>query len=340
MKDATIEIIAAINPHPNADRLELATILGYQCVVQKGLYKGGETIVYIRPDSVLPIEKWTEDYRKYSPKRIKAVKLRDEWSEGIIVPFEILPEETQAKLSQVFAPDGGGIGTDVSEIIGVVHYEPPAPNDIQAKGGLPLGIPKTDEERWENYSDNKLPYGELVDVFLKADGQSSSYAFHINEALEEQFLILGRSLELYEIFENNYTAHIARYDLKTKLINYCKEHGISLCIRGESYGEGIQSLELNPHSKLPKGWAMFSAYMIKEHEYARKGHPHYFLNVAKATGLPTVDIIEENVVLTKELIEKYSTGITSLNGKPFEGVVVQHAKGSFKIINKYYDSKK
>lgn len=331
MKDATIEIISTIKVHQNADKLELATILGYQCVVQKGLYKGGETIVYIRPDSLLPIELWTEDYRKYSPKRIKAVKLRDEWSEGIIVPFEILPEAIQAKLVTL------SIGDDVSEIIGVTHYEPPAPNDIQAIGGLPFGIPKTDEERWENYSESKLPYGELCDLFLKADGQSSSYGYELELP---KFFILGRTLELYEIFTNNYTAHIEKYDLKNKLIDYCTKNGISLCIRGESYGEGIQGTEINPHSKLPKGWAMFSVYKIKEREYARKGDKFYFLNVAAELGLPTVDVIEENVVLTHELIAKYSSGIKELNGKPFEGIVVQHAKGSFKIINKYYDSKK
>lgn len=337
MKDASIELIGSITPHPNADRLDLAAILGFQCVVQKGLYKGGEAIVYIRPDAVLPIEKWTEDYRKYSPKRIKAVKLRDQWSEGIIVPFDILPEETQAKLSQVFAPGGSGIGTDVSEIIGVTHYEPPAPNDIQAKGGLPYSIPKTDEERWENYSDSKIPYGELVDLTLKTDGQSASYGF---ELVDDKFFILGRSLELHEIFENNYTAHIARYDLKNKLTQFCKDNNISLCLRGESYGQGIQGFDLNPHSKLPKGWAMFSIYKIKEREYANKGDAFYFKNVAEKLGLPTVEFIEENVELTPELIQKYSTGITQLNGKPFEGIVVQHSKGSFKIINKYYDSKK
>lgn len=335
MKDATIEIIDLVKEHPNAERLDITNILGFQCIVQKGLYKGGEKIIYIRPDSLLPIEKWTEDYRKYSPKRIKSVRLRDFWSEGIIVPFEILPEDIQAKISQLCAVDG--IGVDVSEIIGVTHYEPPAPNDIQAKGGLPYQIPKTDEERWENYSENKLPYGELVDLFLKADGQSASYGF---ELIDDKFFILGRSLELHEIFMNNYTAHIEKYDLKNKLTNFCKENNVSLCLRGESYGDGIQGFELNPHAKLPKAWAMFSVYLINEHKYARKGHDFYFVNVAKKLNLPIVDMIEENVVLTKDLIEKYSTGVNQLNGKPFEGIVVQHANGSFKIINKYYDSKK
>ena len=104
---ASIRIIEKVEKHPDADRLELATILGYQCVVQKGLYIGGEKIVYITTDSLLPVEAWTEEYRKYSPKRIKAVKLRGEWSEGIIVPFSILPVDLSDKDE----------GTDVSELI-------------------------------------------------------------------------------------------------------------------------------------------------------------------------------------------------------------------------------
>jgi len=329
-KDATIEKIDSITKHPEADRLELVKILGFQCITQLGLYKEGDTVVYIRPDSLLPVEPWTEDYRKYSPKRIKAVKLRNMWSEGIIVPFDILPENVREHLPKF------NIGDDVSGLLGVTHYEPPVPQELNAKGGLPYGVPKTDEERFENMV-NKLPYGELVDIQLKVDGQSSSYLYQLTD---DKFSVLGRSLELHEIFSNNYTAHIERYDLKNKLVAFCKENNVSLCIRGESYGEGIQANENNPHSKLPKGWAMFATYLVDEREYAEKGHKYYFVNVAKELGLPIADMIEENVILTRELVEKYSIGINKINGKPFEGVVVKHSRGSFKIINKHYDSKK
>ena len=327
-KDATIEILGEVIPHPNADRLDLVQVLGFQCVTQKGLYKGGEKIVYIKPDAVLPIEQWTEDYRKYSPKRIKAVRLRNEWSEGIIVPFEILPNgEELADMPE---------GTDVSELIKVVHYEAPQPQDLQAKGGLPYQIPKTDEDRWESEK-RHLPIGSVVDVFLKVDGQSCSFFYNVDD---KRFGVLGRSLELHEIFTNKYTAHIERYDIKNKLTEFCETRGVSLCIRGESYGTGIQGLENNPHSKLNAGWAMFSVYNITEHRYERKGDRFYFTNVAAQLGLPVVPGVELDVILTQELIDKYSTGINKLNGQPFEGVVMQHSNGSFKVINKDYDSKK
>jgi RNA ligase (TIGR02306 family) len=344
MRDATVEVIESVRVHPDADKLDLCTILGYQCVTQKGLYQGGEKIVYIRPDSVLPQEEWTEEYRKYSPKRVKAVRLRGEWSEGIIVRFDLLPENLRS-IVELCEP-----GTDVSEILEVVHYEPPTPQDLQAKGGLPFGIPKTDEDRFENRI-NKLPYGELVDETLKIDGQSCSFYVNLDVPLSEPlFGVLGRNLEIKPDTENNYTAHISRYDIQRKLTEYCVKHDVSLVLRGESFGQGIQSGEHNPHSKQEKGWAMFSVYIINQgngdgtysivREYARKGHKHYFLNVAKELGLPHVPVINENVELTRELLEQYSTGIKKLMGKPFEGVVINHSAGSFKIINKHYDSLK
>jgi len=326
MKDATIEIISEVKAHPNADRLDLVKILGFQCVTQKGLYKGGEKIVYIRPDAVLPLEPWTEDYRKYSPKRIKAVKLREFWSEGIIVRLNQLPIDISGK----------EVGEDVSELIGVVHYEAPQPQDLQAKGFLPKGISKTDEERFENLID-KLPFGSVVDVTIKVDGQSCSFYYDVET---DEFGVLGRTLEMKLDADNNYTAHITRYNIKNKLIDYCKKHNVSLCIRGESFGQGIQSSGNNPHSQKPKGWVMFSVYNIKEHKYHRKNDRFYFRNVAQELELPVVDIIESDVELTNELIQKYSIGVDKIEGKSFEGVVINHENGSFKVINKSYDSKK
>jgi RNA ligase (TIGR02306 family) len=360
-KIASIEKILAVVPHPNADRLDLVTILGFQCVTQRGLYQPGELVIYIQPDSILPELPWTVEYRKYSPSRIKAVKLRGEWSEGIIVSFGILPEDTMGKI--LFE----GEGFDVAEILGVTHWEPPLPNDTSAKGLLPLGIPKTDEERWENMIP-RLPIGHLVDVTLKVDGQSWSAYYDVKT---KTFGVLGRTMEykLMEGFTNPYIDQIARYDIQRKLTEYCELHQVSLCIRGESYGNGIQSFGHNPHAQMKKGLALFGVWLIDERRRAGKQDTFYFLNVAKDLDLPTIDVIESNVPLTMELIQKYSTGITTLNGKPFEGVVINHGvydlaqgarsytnaageeiqvepfvktfmAGSFKVINKNYDSKK
>lgn len=325
-KDASIEIIRSVKPHPNADRLDISEVLGFECVTQKGFYKGGEKIVFIQPDAVLPEQPWAEDYRKYSPKRIKAVKLRDVWSRGIICPLDILPVDFSNR----------EIGEDVAVELGVTHYEAPIPQQLDAKTStLPLGIPATDEEKWSNLID-KIEFGQIVDGTLKIDGQSSSYYYDLET---DAFGVLSRKMEMKPECINNYTVHVEKYDIENKLRAYCKKYEISMCIRGESFGSGIQGSSLNPHSKLHRGWKMFSVWLISERRYTYKGEKFYFKNVAEEMGLPHVDFIEENVVLTTELIKHYEN-LDKINGERFEGIVFNGPKGTFKVMNNYYDSMK
>jgi hypothetical protein len=76
-------------------------------------------------------------------------------------------------------------------------------------------------------------------------------------------------------------------------------------------------------------------------QYEGKDGIHYYSHVSKILNIESVPMIETDVVLTPELIQKYDEGIDNINGVPFEGVVIKMKDGkSFKVINKAYDSKK
>lgn len=92
MKLATIEKIKEIYPHPNADSLEFVKVLGYQCIVPKGKWKIGDWCILIQPDTVLPDAEWAQGYKKYSPTRVKAIKLRGLYSFGIVESLNILQQ--------------------------------------------------------------------------------------------------------------------------------------------------------------------------------------------------------------------------------------------------------
>lgn len=323
MKLATVEQIVDIFPHPNADKLEFVKVLGYTCITAKGAYTNGEQVILIQPDTVLPDAPWTELYKKFSRSRVKALKLRDAWSFGIVEKMTLLPPD------RVFTA-----GEEVSTLLGIIKYEAPVPNDIAFKGALPYGIPKTDEERYQNLPLNDW-MGHAVDVTLKVDGQSFTAYYK-----DGVFGVCGRQFELDMSVRNAYTDQIERYSLPEKLETFCKKHGVNIALRGESYGTGIQSAKINPHSALNKGLAVFSVFLIDEHRYARKGDRFYFVDVCAELGLPTVEMLERDAVLTPELIKYYDEDIREINGKPFEGVVLNGAFYSFKVINKYYDSEK
>ena len=333
-KITSVEKIHTVTKHPNADALDIVGVLGYKAIVKRDQYKVGDLIVFIQPDTVLPDAPWATFYKSKS-SRVKAVKLRGEWSMGIVESIE-----------NVFGTNSHVLieGLEISEKIGVVKYDPPVPADLSAKGLLPFGIPKTDEERYQNLGANEIPFGSKVDVTLKIDGQSWTAYAKLQEDGSVMTGICGRTLEFKDDVTNNYTLLNKKYGILEKLTEYARKHNVSIALRGESYGQGIQAFKLNPHSSLSKDLAIFSVYLIDEHRYSRKGEQFYFVNVAADLGLATVPILEMDVVVTPELINKYDEVLKEVNGKPFEGVVINVEDPfyvrSFKVINKYYDSNK
>lgn len=123
--------ILDLTPHPNADRLELATLYGFQVVVQKGKYKILDRVVFIPIDSVLP--QWLEDkifppedkgkqgkIQRNGDKRIRQIKIRKFPSQGMIIDSQDLQEKlgnnwwAKAKLED-----------DLAEKLEIIKYEPP-----------------------------------------------------------------------------------------------------------------------------------------------------------------------------------------------------------------------
>ena len=53
---ASVQEIIDIKPIPDADKIELALVLGWQSVVPKGQMRAGDKVVYFEVDSFLPIQ--------------------------------------------------------------------------------------------------------------------------------------------------------------------------------------------------------------------------------------------------------------------------------------------
>jgi hypothetical protein len=150
--------------HTNADSLELFDIGGYQVVAKKGEFKPGDLAVYIQPDSVVP---QTQAFRfiwdlhvgidlkvpaKY--RRITVRRFRKEWSEGLLMPladFGWQQGEKDGKPFYFYENGVGGVtagpeGWDVSDILGITHYEPE--EDL---GGVKMGMLGCGPKRKKRY---------------------------------------------------------------------------------------------------------------------------------------------------------------------------------------------
>lgn len=130
--EAPVVRIGEIRPHPNADKLELTDVRGYQMVIGKGSFKPGDLAVFIQPDSIVPQTepfafiwkdhvgidgKVPERRRRIIPKR-----LRKEWSEGLLMP--LIEVSNNAQHFDELLKRGMSDNTDVADLIGVTHYVP------------------------------------------------------------------------------------------------------------------------------------------------------------------------------------------------------------------------
>lgn len=88
-----------IEPHPNADMIELAIVGDYRSIVRKGDFKTGDLGVYIPTGSVVPewllkkLGLWDDEKGKgrlagKDGNRVKEIRLRGILSEGLIYPVE------------------------------------------------------------------------------------------------------------------------------------------------------------------------------------------------------------------------------------------------------------
>jgi RNA ligase (TIGR02306 family) len=95
-KMATIRVIDAINPIPDADAIEVATVGGWRVVVKRGEFTVGDLAVYCEIDSWIPTElapflskgKEPRVYEGIKGERLRTVSLRKTVSQGLLLPLK------------------------------------------------------------------------------------------------------------------------------------------------------------------------------------------------------------------------------------------------------------
>ncbi|MFB2918328.1 MULTISPECIES: RNA ligase family protein [Aerosakkonema] len=145
--------------HPNADRLDIATIEGmaYQVITAKGNFNAGDLAFYFPIDSVIP-DRFLDEFgiRPYYSKKLRAAKLRGIFSEGLLIP-----------VGDNFA---GNVGDDCTEHFGVTKYEYPIPQTMNGDVESAIGQYKfPSPENLKRYRD-VLYFGEEVVVSEKIHG--------------------------------------------------------------------------------------------------------------------------------------------------------------------------
>lgn len=297
---ATIE---TLKPHPNADRLELAQVLGWQLVVPKGQFQPGQKLVYFPIDTILPPE-LSERFgvtQYLSKQRIRCARLRGEPSFGLAV----LPDEDWP------------LGENVAEYYGATRYEPPVRVTAgDAEKDHPLFVAYTEIENMRNFP-ALFETSESIILSEKVHGTQCRVGWIEGEPMAGSKQVRRKRPEEDRFVSNTYWFPLSLEPVRTLLETLGRDHR-QVLLFGEVYGSKIQSFHYGLHGVV--GFRAFDLLL----------DGHYldwpdFLEICARYGVETVPVL---ATLSFDLTEvrRFSEGKTRLMQQDAhirEGVVVR-----------------
>ena len=363
-KLAHIEKITGFSPIVGADKIEVAHVLGWECVVKKGEFKQDELIIYVEVDSVMP-EKQEFDFLKNRKYRVRTIKLKGQVSQGLVLPLDIITRNNGVLARYAYSE----VGKDVTDLLGVTKYLSPSEREEikkvevdqnkltnfmkryswyrrlflsrKQKEGFPYWVSKTDEERIQNIP-HVLEQFKDKEVYVteKIDYQSVTFTGKmvanttpiIGKLLPKkyQFVVCSRNLTTND--RNSLYWKIAK---KYNIEQILKENP-TLTIQGE---QGDTKVQGNKYGIIePTMWI----FNIIDHE---KNYHYTYSQIVifcRKYGLNYVPLVKTGKLselgsTVHELVE-LSKGKSVLADIPREGIVVRCIEDgkkllSFKVIN-------
>jgi len=273
---AYISKIDKIEPIAGADNIELASVKGWNSIVQKGIHKVNDLVLCITTDAVIPEDLATEwGVIRYLRKgnRVRTVKLKSVYSECILISLDkIRPKSYDGLVNPEM---------NMMEILNIYKYEPPEIVIQDNKGRKHRYHQNPNFHIYYKFPNFKnvpdiFEQSELVAISTKIHGTNARYGIvrkNYKYNLFDKIINSIRKLfgDKWVDYEYVYGSHnvekgsdsqgfystdvwkeIAdKYDIKKKLWNHVKRNysptfiGNGFTIYGEIYGPGIQGEKYN-----------------------------------------------------------------------------------------------
>jgi len=312
-----------IEEHPNADILEIGKVNEVTVIVPKGKYRTGDLAAYIPeaaivPDDVLELLGLVGKLAGKKKNRVKAIKLRGVVSGGLLHPLGI------GRLADA----GLAEGDDVTELLGLVKYEPPIPVSMggqvfSAQGGTV----KYDIDSILRYPE-LLPRETPVVVTEKLHGTWCCMGWHPDFGdIVSSKGVSGRGLAFRLVEENAGNLYVRAFrvweEWLMSVLGHHRETKTPYYLLGEIFGRGVQDL----HYDLPNpGFRAFDVRIGPRY----LPWPEVEATASAHDGPGTVPVL--GVVEDWPAAEKYVSGATTFGGKHVrEGVVMRLRDASWSV---------
>lgn len=326
---ATFEVLVLpvkIEPHLNADSLEISRIGDYRSIVRKGDFKDGDLVAYIPegsvcPDSLIGEMGLTGKLAGADKNRVKAVKLRGVLSQGLCLK----------------AREGWLEGQDVQGELGVHKYEPVVPAGFQGElmsvgGGRTLHYDIENVKKFPGvFKDGEeiILTEKLHGTFCLAGVMSDSQRLNNTED-DDAFLVVSskgvaaKGLAFKIHAEANKSNLYVKTVMRLNLVEGCyNAFGTdeSVFVLGEILGPGVQDLT---YGLVEPEFRVFDIYVGNPGEGRYLGDVELD-KVCKKLVLPRVPVLYRGPY-SKEVLELWTNGKETLSGQSShvrEGVVLR-----------------
>ena len=361
----TTERVTKVENHPNADRLDIVEVLGWNCVVTRDSLHVGDPVVYFPIDVVLS-EKLEEilfsnGSVKLSNRRIKTIKLRGAISQGLTVPVKSLREHyPNIKFVE---------GVNIADKLGVTKYVPKPSRGYSAISGMKSEKKDKNNPNFKKYTDinHGKNYPNAIDgqvavitekihgtnwrvsyspisgnIFYRLITKIKGFFNKTNRYPNYEFLVGSHNVQLKSesakktFYKDDkktvYHQMAEKYDLKNKL-------KADETLYGEIYGDGIQK---NYNYGLNKEIDAVAFDLMVDGKYLNW---YDAIKRFNEIGIPYVPVLYRGE-WKPDLIDKYVSGASVLcpSQKIREGFVVKPLEEKtghmgrmiFKFINTAY----
>lgn len=155
-----------MKPHPDADKLSLMEVMGYEVCLRTQDWENGQLAVYIPPDYWVPDTEPFQFLKSDSSnwQRTRTRKFRGRYSFGFLIP---LPDDLKDFRE----------GDNAMDALGIIRYEPPESTMAGDNESAPAGFyPKYDLENYQSFKDT-LPVDAEIVATEKIHGANARYVY-------------------------------------------------------------------------------------------------------------------------------------------------------------------
>lgn len=319
---ASIQRIEKIVDIVGRDYIGLASVLGWDTIVNKSDFNVGDLCVWHEPDTIVdktnPVYEFLEKYNYY----VGSMRMYGVVTSGLAMPLS----KFEDKLSGVEKV----VGTDVTDHIGILHMIKPTDKFTREDKleNWPVFLVKTDQANFRSEPGvlDELKAQDMLVYTQKMDGTSATYFYRSSSSPPTGMCSRNHLLSAND--DQKPTSDYSYINTKYNILKRLEKYGKNIAIQGEICGPKINGNHVGLDERM---FYIFDIWDIDEQAYV--GFFEMCRIIAELNGIfpdqeklrhvPVIKHEKMTATQTKDDIERIANQEKYFTGRSVEGIVIK-----------------